>query len=55
MSDKARLEMLSPEASLEVAEDLGLHERVAQLNIFRTMFHRPRPPRRSPISSCRCS
>ena len=41
MSEKERLEMLSPEASLEVAEELGLHERVAQLNIFRTMFHRP--------------
>ena len=33
--------MLSPEAALAVAEKLGLHERVATLNIFRTLFHRP--------------
>jgi alkylhydroperoxidase family enzyme len=42
MSEDQRVKMLSPEASLEVAATLGLHERVAQLNIFRTMFHRPR-------------
>jgi alkylhydroperoxidase family enzyme len=34
--------MLSPEASLEVAEKLGVHEAVAKLNIFRTMFRRPK-------------
>jgi alkylhydroperoxidase family enzyme len=39
---KERVEMLSAEASLAVAEELGLHEAVAKLNIFRTMFHRPR-------------
>jgi len=34
--------MLSSEASLETAEELGLHEAIAKLNIFRTMFHRPK-------------
>jgi alkylhydroperoxidase family enzyme len=41
MIEKERVEMLSPEAALAVAEELGLHERVAALNIFRTLFHRP--------------
>ena len=41
MIEKERVEMLSPEASLAAAEKLGLHERVATLNIFRTLFHRP--------------
>lgn len=39
---KQRVEMLSPEASLEIAESLGVHEAVAKLNLFRTLFHRPR-------------
>ena len=42
MSEDQRVEMLSPEASLEMAATLGLHERVAELDIFRTLFHRPR-------------
>ncbi len=37
-----RVEMLPPEESLRVAKELGLHERIASLNIFRTLFHRPR-------------
>jgi len=41
MTDEDRVEMLSPEAALAVAEKFGLHERMAQLNIFRTLFHRP--------------
>ena len=39
---KERVEMLSPESSLAIAEELGLHEAVAKLNIFRTMFRRPK-------------
>ncbi len=39
---KERVEMLSAEASLEVAEEIGCHEAVAKLNVFRTMFHRPK-------------
>jgi alkylhydroperoxidase family enzyme len=39
---KERVEMLSTEASLELAEELGLHEAIAKLNIFRTLFHRPK-------------
>ena len=37
-----RVEMLSLEESLRVAQELGLHERIARLNIFRALFHRPR-------------
>jgi alkylhydroperoxidase family enzyme len=37
-----RTEMLSPEESLRVANELGLHEPIARLNIFRTLFHRPK-------------
>ncbi len=37
-----RIEMLSQEESLRVAEELGLHAPIARLNIFRTLFHRPR-------------
>ena len=37
-----RIEMLSLEESLRVAKELGLHEPIARLNIFRTLFHRPR-------------
>jgi len=37
-----RVEMLSPEASLEIAHEVGLHEAVVKLNIFRTMLHRPK-------------
>jgi alkylhydroperoxidase family enzyme len=39
---KERVAMLSQEASLEMAETLGLHEPLARLNIFRTLFHRPK-------------
>jgi len=39
---KQRVEMLSLEASLETAKELGLHQAIAKLNIFRTMFHRPK-------------
>ena len=38
---KPRVEMLSPEDAREVAEAQGIHEAVARLNVFRTMFHRP--------------
>ncbi|MBW2290470.1 MAG: carboxymuconolactone decarboxylase family protein [Deltaproteobacteria bacterium] len=34
--------MLSTETSLEMARELGVHEPIAKLNIFRTMFHRPK-------------
>jgi alkylhydroperoxidase family enzyme len=37
-----RVEMLSPESSLETAAELGMHEAIAKLNVFRTMFHRPK-------------
>jgi alkylhydroperoxidase family enzyme len=34
--------MLSPESSLAIAEELGLHEALAKLNIFRTLSRRPK-------------
>jgi alkylhydroperoxidase family enzyme len=37
--------MLSLEESLRVAKELGLHEPIARLNIFRTLFHRPQTAR----------
>lgn len=37
-----RIEMLSQEESLRTAKELGLHEPIARLNIFRTLFHRPK-------------
>jgi alkylhydroperoxidase family enzyme len=40
-----RIEMLSLEESLRVAKELGLHEPIARLNIFRTLFHRPKTAR----------
>jgi alkylhydroperoxidase family enzyme len=40
-----RIEMLSLEDSLRVARELGLHEPIARLNIFRTLFHRPKTAR----------
>ena len=40
-----RIEMLSLEESLRVGKELGLHEPIARLNIFRTLFHRPRTAR----------
>ena len=40
-----RTEMLSLEESLRVARELGLHEPIARLNIFRTLFHRPKTAR----------
>jgi alkylhydroperoxidase family enzyme len=40
-----RIEMLSQEESLRVAKELGLHEPIARLNIFRTLFHRPKTAR----------
>jgi alkylhydroperoxidase family enzyme len=39
---RERVEMLSPEAASGVAEDLGLHDAVVKLNIFRTLLHRPK-------------
>lgn len=36
-----RIEMLSPEAAVAKAVELGVPEPVAALNIFRTLFHRP--------------
>jgi alkylhydroperoxidase family enzyme len=39
---KGRVEMVSAAASLAIAAELGLHEAVAKLNIFRTLFHRPK-------------
>jgi alkylhydroperoxidase family enzyme len=39
---KQRVEMLSPEASREIANELGLHDAVVKLNIFRTLLHRPK-------------
>jgi len=38
---KLRVEMLSFEAAREAAEAQGVHEAVAKLHVFRTMFHRP--------------
>ena len=40
-----RIEMLPMEESLRVAKELGLHEPIARLNIFRTLFHRPKTAR----------
>ena len=42
---QTRIEMLSQEESLRVAQELGLHEPIARLNIFRTLFHRPKTAR----------
>jgi alkylhydroperoxidase family enzyme len=39
---KQRVEMLSPEDSLNMGRELGLHEPMARLNIFRTLLHRPK-------------
>jgi alkylhydroperoxidase family enzyme len=39
---RERVEMLSPEAASGVAEELGLHDAVVKLNIFRTLLHRPK-------------
>lgn len=39
---KNRIEMLSQQDALQVAEGLGLPEQVARLNVFRTLFHRPK-------------
>jgi alkylhydroperoxidase family enzyme len=39
---KERVEMLSPESAVEAARELGIHEAIAKLNIFRTLFHRPK-------------
>jgi alkylhydroperoxidase family enzyme len=36
-----RIPLLSAEETIERVEELGLHEAIAQLNIFRTMLHRP--------------
>jgi len=41
MSDDGRVAMLAPEAARAVSDELGLHERIAGLNIFRTLLHRP--------------
>jgi len=38
---KPRVKMLSFEAAREAAEAQGVHEAVAKLHVFRTMFHRP--------------
>ncbi len=37
-----RVEPFSAEAAAVKAEELGLHEPMAKLNIFRTLFHRPK-------------
>ena len=46
MSDTAgkreRIEMLSVDDSVAMANSLEMHEPIAQLNIFRTLFHRPK-------------
>lgn len=39
---KDRIEMLSREDSIGIAKDLGIPEQVGGLNIFRTLFHRPK-------------
>jgi alkylhydroperoxidase family enzyme len=41
MSD-SRVEMLSPEASRQSAEEIGINEAVAKLNVFRVLLHRPK-------------
>ena len=38
---KQLVEMFSAESALKKAEELGIHEAVAKLNIFRALFHRP--------------
>ena len=46
MSDTAgtreRIEMLSVDDSVAMANSLEMHEPIARLNIFRTLFHRPK-------------
>ena len=37
-----RVPMLSEESALAMAKKLDLHEPIAKLNIFRTLFHRPK-------------
>ncbi len=37
-----RIEMLSREDAEKIAKELGIPEQVATLNIFRTLFHRPK-------------
>jgi alkylhydroperoxidase family enzyme len=37
-----RIEMLSLDETLRLAKELGLPEPIARLNIFRTLFHRPK-------------
>ena len=37
-----RIEMLSPEDSLETAKSLDMNESIARLNIFRVLLHRPK-------------
>lgn len=39
---KDRIEMLSQEDAVQMAKDLGIPEQVGGLNIFRTLFHRPK-------------
>lgn len=39
---KTRIEMLSSEDAVAAAERLGIPEQVASLNVFRTLFHRPK-------------
>lgn len=39
---KERVEMLSEDAALAVAEEIGVNEAIAKLNIFRALFHRPK-------------
>ena len=39
---KDRIEMLSSEDAVRIAQDLDIPEQVAALNIFRTLFHRPK-------------
>ncbi len=39
---EGRVEMLSLEKTLELTRELGLHEPQARLNVFRTLFRRPK-------------
>lgn len=39
---ETRIEMMSAERALEMARDLEMDEAIARLNIFRTLFRRPR-------------
>lgn len=39
---KDRIEMLSQDEAVQIAKDLGIPEQVGGLNIFRTLFHRPK-------------